>query len=419
MIVLIADSFERSGLEALERSKFEVHYRPELSADDLGEALESSQAQCLIVRSTRVTSAALERAPRLALVVRAGAGVNTIDVAAASARGVFVANCPGKNADAVAELTFGLLLALDRRIPDAVADLRAGVWKKGEYSKANGLAGRTLGVLGLGSIGIEVVRRAIAFRMPVVAWSRRFQGSDRPLAVHELEELGLSELGGREVSVRLAPDPVAVAARASALSVHVALGPETRKLVGQDVFEALPAGALFVNTSRAEVVDEEALRRAVMERGIRAGLDVFAQEPTGATGAFADPIVALPGVYGTHHVGASTEQAQEAIAAETVRILDSFRTTGRAPNCVNLTRRAPAQHRLVVRHKNRPGVLAHVFDRLREAGINVHETENIVFDGAEAALATIDLATTPSPETLSSMISGHEAILEIRSLPIG
>ncbi len=415
MKVLIADRFEASGRDALARLGFEVSYQPDLDAQNLGAALEGTEAVALVVRSTRVTREALERSRTLALVVRAGAGVNTIDVAAASARGIFVANCPGKNAQAVAELTFGLLLALDRRIPDAVADLRAGKWKKGEYSRAQGIAGRTLGVLGLGAIGVEVIRRAVAFQMPVVAWSRRFHGEDRPLAPNEFGLLGLEDLSGQGSRIELAPDPTQVAARSWALSVHVALGDESRKLVNWRVLESLPRGGIFLNTSRAEVVDAEALERAVRERGLRVGLDVFASEPSGSSGDFNDPIISLPGVYGTHHVGASTEQAQEAIAAETVRILETFRASGRAPNCVNLTRKAPAEYRLVVRHRNRPGVLAFVFDCLREAGINVHETENVVFDGAEAALATIDLATRPAAEVVTRIASGHEAILEVRA----
>ncbi len=125
------------------------------------------------MRSTKVTAAMLD-VGRLALIVRAGAGYNTIDVAAASTRGIYVSNCPGKNAIAVAELAFALILALDRRVPDNVADLRNGRWNKKEYSRARGLYGRTLGLLGYGKIGQEVAVRARAFGMPVVVWSRRF-----------------------------------------------------------------------------------------------------------------------------------------------------------------------------------------------------------------------------------------------------
>src|SRR5205085_6488836 len=154
---------------------------------------------------------------------------------------------------------------------------------------------------------------------------------------------------------------------------------------------AMTPGAFFVNTSRGEIVDQAALVAAMRSKGIRAGLDVFADEPPGATGEYSDDILHEPGLYGTHHIGASTEQAQEAIAAETVRIVRVLRETGHVPNVVNLATSTPATHRLVVRHKDRPGVLAYVFEILKSAGKNVQETENIVFEGAEAAVARINI----------------------------
>lgn len=415
MRILVADKFEESGLEGLGRIGT-VLARPELADRALVDAIAGERPDVLVVRSTKVTAAMLDAGP-VALVVRAGAGINTIDVAAASARGVHVANCPGKNAVAVAELAMGLLLALDRRIPDAVADLRAGRWNKASYSKAAGLHGRILGVLGLGSIGVEVILRAHAFGMRVVAWSRRFAGEDRALTAAEAQELGLGAVH-QAAPIRLAPTPAEVAARADALTVHVALSKENRGFVGRDVLSKLRPGAIFLNTARAEVVDAEALSEAVRERGVRAGLDVFAQEPSGGTGDFVDPIVALPGVYGTHHVGASTEQAQEAIAAETVRIVRAFAETGRVPNCVNLAKRTEATHRLVVRHRDRPGVLAHVFERLRDAGLNVQETENVLFDGGEAAVARIHLDGAPDETALAAITSGHPDVLDVRLLAV-
>src|SRR6267142_6989748 len=173
MKVLIADTFEQSGIDGIAAAGCEVIYEPELSGETLAATLGSTGADVLVVRSTKVTEPMLD-AGSLSLIVRAGAGVNTIDVKAASRRGIYVSNCPGRNAIAVAELTFGLILALDRRIPDNVADLRAGRWNKKEYSKAKGLYGRTLGLLGFGSVGQEVARRAVAFGMPVLVWSRRF-----------------------------------------------------------------------------------------------------------------------------------------------------------------------------------------------------------------------------------------------------
>jgi D-3-phosphoglycerate dehydrogenase len=206
--------------------------------------------------------------------------------------------------------------------------------------------------------------------------------------------------------------------QADVVSVHLALGPETKNLINADLLSAMKPGAIFVNTARAEVVDYEALERAVTARGLRVGLDVFRNEPTAATGQYDDPMVKLPGVYGTHHIGASTEQAQEAIAAETVRIVAAFKDTGRVPNVVNLARRTPATHMLVVRHRDRPGVLAHVFDALRRGNLNVQETENIIFEGAEAAVARINLDAAPPKALLDEVRSGNDDIISLQLVRI-
>jgi D-3-phosphoglycerate dehydrogenase len=416
MIVLVADTFEASGLEGLRAAGCDVVFEPGLKDDALTAAIGKTAASVLVVRSTKVTRAMLD-AGRLSLVVRAGAGYNTIDVAGASERGIYVSNCPGKNAVAVAELAFALILAIDRRVPDNVADLRAGRWNKKDYAKARGLHGQTLGLLGIGSIGREMIRRAAAFGLRVVVWSRRFDGQDRPMTEAELAALGL-DAATRGTPVALAPTPADVAARSSILSVHLALAADTRQLVDAAVLSRLPDGATFINTSRGEIVDAQALAEAVRAKGLRAGLDVFAAEPATATGEFGDPIVTLPGVYGTHHIGASTDQAQEAIAAETVRIVRSFKETGRVPNVVNLARLTPATHMLVVRHRDRPGVLAHVFDHLREAALNVQETENIVFEGAAAAVARINLDGAPSDDLCATISSGHPDILDLQVVSI-
>ena len=400
MKVLVADKFEDSGRRGLADAGFEVLYQPDAKDDALTEALRSSGAEVLVVRSTKVTRPMLETG-HLSLVVRAGAGYNTIDVEAASEKGISVANCPGKNSIAVAELAFGLILALDRRIPDNTRDLEGGVWNKKEYARAKGLYGRTLGLIGVGGIGREMIPRAKAFGMPVVAWSRS-------LTDDRADELGIE----RKDSI------YQVAAEADVVSVHVALKPDTTKLIGADFFAAMRPGAFFVNTSRAEVVDQEALERAVEERGIRAGLDVFQGEPTGGAGSVEAPIFRRPGVIGTHHIGASTDQAQEAIAAETVRIAREYKETGRAPNVVNLSKKSPATHLLVVRHCDRVGVLAAVFDRIKTAGINVQETENVVFDGAKAAVARIHLNQGPTPEVLKEIEESTSDILEVTLLPI-
>ncbi len=395
MKVLVADKFEDSGRRGLAEIGCEVVYEPDVSGDELQNVIQRSEASVLIVRSTKVTRSMLE-AGNISLVIRAGAGVNTIDVEAASERGIWVANCPGKNAVAVAELTFALLLALDRRVTEGTTDLRNGIWNKKEYSKARGLYGRTLGVLGTGMIGREVIRRAQAFGMNVVAW-------DKHLGPVLAKELGVVE----EDSVPK------VAAAADVLTVHLALNNETRGLVGDGVFASMKPGAFFLNTSRAEVVDQTALERAVRERGIRAGLDVFAEEPTGGAGEVNAPIFKVPGVIGTHHIGASTDQAQEAIAAETVRIVRLYKETGRPPHVVNLAKKSPATHLVSVRHHDRVGVLAAVFDCLKKAGINVQETDNIVFEGARAAIARIHVDSSPNHDVLGELRRCTPEVLDV------
>jgi D-3-phosphoglycerate dehydrogenase len=412
MKVLVADKFERSGIEGLRAAGCEVIYEPDLKDAALADALKRTAADVLVVRSTNVTEPMLDSGS-LALIVRAGAGYNTIDVKAASRRGIYVSNCPGKNSIAVAELAFALILAVDRRVPDNVADLRAGKWNKKEYSKAAGLFGRTLALIGIGNIGREMIRRAAGFGMNVVIWSRRFDGEDRPLSDDEARELGVDPVQ-HQIAISLAPTPAEAAARADVISLHVSLAPGTRALVNTELLARVRQGAILVNTARGEVLDYAAVADAVRTRGLRVALDVYASEPTSATGDFVDPLVQLPGVYGTHHIGASTDQAQEAIADETVRIIRSFKETGEVPNVVNLCRRTPASHMLVVRHRDRPGVLAHVFDHLRSENINVQETENIVFDGAEAAIARINLDAPPNGPLLERLRQGNADILDLR-----
>jgi len=402
MKILVADKFEQSGLDALKAVGCDVIFQPDASGDALVAAIKQTQAPVLVVRSTQVTDAMMD-AGALSLIVRAGAGVNTIDVAAASKRGVYVSNCPGKNSVAVAELALGLMLALDRRIPDNVAELRAGTWNKKEYSKAKGLMGQTLGLLGFGHIGREVALRARAFGMPVLVWSRRFTDDPRKRVAAETE-----------CDVQVVSSPQELMSRSDVVSIHVALTKDTRGFVNADLLSHVRPGSVIINTARAEVMDYKALAQAVADKKLRVGLDVFENEPPTATAEFTDALATHPSVYGTHHIGASTDQAQEAIAAETVRIIRTFKETGRVPNVVNLAKLTPATHMLVVRHRDKPGVLAHVFEYLRVAHLNVQETENIIFDGAQAAVARINLDGAPSPRALDAMQSGNDDILDLQ-----
>jgi D-3-phosphoglycerate dehydrogenase len=396
MKVLIADKFEKVGVDGLKELGCDVTLQPDLTAEQLPEAIRAADPAVLIVRGTKVSAAALEAGASLGLVIRAGAGIDTIDVAAASARGIFVSNCPGRNSLAVAELALGLLLACDRRIPDQVADLRAGRWRKGEYSKARGLYGRTLGIVGLGQIGREIAARAQAFGMRVAAWSRN-------LTVEEAARIG----------VDYCQTPLEVARVSDAVSINVASTAETKHLVNDEFLAAMRPGAYLINTSRGSVVDQAALTRAIREKGIRAGLDVFQQEPAGASADFADPVVQEPGVYGTHHVGASTEQAQVAIAHEVLRIVGAFKETGAVPNCVNRLAKSSARYVLSVRHQNRPGVLAHVFRVLADRRVNVEEVENIIYHGAQATLARVHLDSLPDAAAVEAIRGGNEHIISV------
>ncbi len=421
MKVLVADKFEKSGVEGLKALGCEIVHEPDLKDDTLKEALAATGADVLVVRSTVVTEPMLD-AGRLSLIVRAGAGYNTIDVKAASKRGIYVSNCPGKNSIAVAELAFGLLIALDRRIPDNVAELLRGKWNKKEYSKAKGLCGMTLGILGFGKIGQEVAKRAMAFGMNLVIWSElgvAVDSDDIPVDLPLLLQFRPGSSALIEERICVAKTPAEVAEKCDVLSIHLAAGPLTKGIVNADVIGRLKPGAYVINTARADIVDYGALAKAVKEKGIRVGVDVYPGEPAGATAEFAHPILGLPGVYGTHHIGASTDQSQEAIAAETVRIVKVFKETGRVPNVVNLAKKTPATHSLIVRHRNKAGALASVFTKLAGAGINAHEAENIVFESAEAAIARINVDKEPPAELLASVRAGCADVLELTVVALG
>ena len=317
MKVLVADKFEESGLNAIRELGVELEYEPDLKDQALAERISAAGVDVLVVRSTKVSSEAIAGSS-LKLIVRAGAGYNTIDVDAATTNGTYVSNCPGKNAAAVAELAFGLILAVDRRIPDNVAELRAGKWNKKGFGKASGLYGRTLGLVGMGMIGREMVARAQAFGMNVIAYSRSMTPDE-----------------ARALGIELASSLEELASKSDIISVHSALNADTKQSLGKSFFGAMKPNSIFINTSRAEVVDQSAMEEAVATKGIRAGLDVFDDEPASGEGTYEGSLRTSSNAYCTHHIGASTDQAQEAVAEETVRIIREFMKTGVAPNAVN------------------------------------------------------------------------------------
>lgn len=390
--VLIADKLASSVVDRLSALVAEVRNQPNLSAADLGSAL--ADVDILIVRSTKVTAEALAAAANLSLILRAGAGVNTIDVKAASGLGIQVANCPGVNAAAVAELAIGLLIAADRRIVDACADLRQGRWRKSEYAGGYGLKGRTLGLLGFGSIGKAVAVAAQGLGMRVLAWSR-----------------SLTDATAETYGVDRAVDALELAASSDAVSVHIAYVPETRHLVNRTFLSAMRDGSILVNTSRGEIVDTTALRDVIDVKKLRVAVDVFENEPEGGEAAFPDTDLASR-ITATPHIGASTAQTSEAIGAEVVRIVEQFVQQGRLSGAVNLCAKSPATYRLVARHYNRVGVLASVLDGLRAENINVEEMENTIFEGGKAAVCCLRLDEQPSSQLIEGL-SRDPSILKI------
>lgn len=389
MKILIADKVSPKMIADLEALGAKVVSNPGVTAEDLPGVI--SDAKILIVRSKKVTEAAIAAGARLSLIVRAGAGVNTIDLNAASKCGTYVANCPGKNTDAVAELAIGLMIACDRGIADATQALRQGTWDKKRFGKANGLKGRTLGIIGTGSIGMAVARRAQALDMKVIAWSR-----------------SLTPAKAEALDIEYAETPLEVARVADAVSVHLAAAPQTKGLIDGKFFDAMKKGAIFVNTARGDVVDAAAMIKAIDSKGIKAGLDVFANEPA-KDGAF-DQTELAGKVVCTPHIGASTEQSEEAIAEEAVRVVQAFMKTGVPLNVVNVRKGSGGGAALAIRHYNRVGVLANVLHVLRDEGINIEEMQNLIFEKGEAACCSITVDRLPSAATLEQLGKAKDII---------
>ena len=402
MRVLFADSLGGSTVTELEARGHECTVDATLQAADLPGRIGGYDA--LVVRSTKVPRAVFEAADRLALVIRAGAGTNTIDTDAAAERAVFVCNVPGRNAAAVAELTLGLLLAVDRRIADNVADLREGRWDKTTYGKAEGLLGSTMGIVGLGSIGFLVAERAAAFGIRLQSVAREGRS---PAALTRAEELGITMCESLEE----------LAATSDIVSLHVPAGASTKHLVDDAFLGRMRQGAILLNTSRGDVLDEAALLKALDEGRVRAGLDVFEDEPGSGQAEWDSPLAKHPGVVATHHIGASTAQAQRAIAQGVTEIVVAF-TGGEARHCVNLDPDRLGSITLTVRHLDRVGVLARVLDELSSAHLNVQHMVNRVFRGGHTAVAFIDLEGQASPELLETLrATPHVLGVSVESLP--
>jgi D-3-phosphoglycerate dehydrogenase len=399
MRVLLADAIDPSTVGVLADRGHDCVSDPKLTADDLPDRIAGFEA--IVVRSTKVTAATIQAADALELIVRAGAGTNTIDVDAASEVGIYVTNVPGRNAIAVAELTMGLLLAIDRRIADNVADLRTGSWNKTSYSKADGLFGKVMGIVGLGEIGFAVAERASAFGLDVRAIRK-----DRDEATEERI---------RSLGIELEDSLEELVATADIVSIHVPATPETDSMFDARMLDRMKEGAILLNTSRGDVVDEAALLDALETRALRAGLDVYPDEPGSGATDWSSKLAQHPNVVGTHHIGASTAQAQKAVAEGVVEIIDAF-VRGEILNCVNLAPTRLGTHTLHVRHFDRVGVLAGVFDILRRRELNVEQMENRVFEGRNAAVATIDVVGDVGPDLIAAL-EGLNDVIHVSAVP--
>ena len=392
--VLIADKFPENYIKEMQDMDLEVIYSPKLGENDLPDA--AKEADILVVRSTVVNAETINNSKNLNLIIRAGSGVNNINIPAANQKGIYVANCPGMNSIAVAELAIGLMISLDRRIPDNVIDFRNSKWNKGEYSKSEGLFGKNLGIIGVGNIGKEVAKRALAFGMNVY-------GKD----ISRIEGVMIKDFSEMDQVLPLC----------DIVTIHLPSTPQTKGLFNKEMFKWMKPNSLLINTSRADIIDEDALLEAIKEKNIRAAVDVFKGEPEQKSGEVKSKLQGSQNIYVTHHIGASTEQAQNAVAEETVRIIKDYVTSGIIAHWVNRTKITDAHHQLVVKHYDRPGVLASILSVIREGSINIEEIENIIFDGGVVACCTMKLKSPVTAEMLKKM-NENKSVLSVSHVSI-
>ena len=392
--VLVADKFPDKYIQQMKDLDLAVSYQPKLGEKDLPEA--AKDVDILIVRSTVVNEDTINNSQKLNLIVRAGSGVNNIAIPAANKKGVYVTNCPGMNAVAVAELAFGLMITLDRFIPDNVSDFKNSVWNKDKYSKGKGLKGKTLGVIGVGNIGKEVAKRALAFNMNVY-------GKD----ITRIEGVQIKDFSEMDQLLPLC----------DIISIHLPATPQTKGLFNKQMFSYMKNGAYLINTSRQDVINEDDLLEAIKEKNLRVAVDVFKGEPEGKSGEVKSKLQDNPNIYVTHHIGASTEQAQDAVAEETVRIIKHYVHSGVIDHWVNRAKITDAKYQLVVKHYDKPGVLAGVLDVIRSGSINIEEIENIIFEGGIAACCTLKLQNTATADMLKK-ISENQNVISVSHVEI-
>ena len=395
MRLLIADLFSSSHIDSLKAQGFEVLYNDKLNGESLQEALSTFDPHILVVRSTKVQANHFTAAKSLEAVIRAGSGYDTIDKSCANSRGVFVANCPGKNAVAVAELTLGLILSIDRKIPSNDLDLKQKKWNKGEYSNSRGIKGRTLGIIGYGNIGHEVATRALSFDMEVIVFSRTKPNPADP-------------------RIRVAASMDEILSVSDIVSIHLPQTSVTKELVNEGFLKRMKKDAVLINTSRGSLVVEKHLLAHLTENpGFFVGTDVFMDEPADKKGAFASELAMHPQVVGTHHIGASTKQAEDAIGQEAYRMIVEYQRTGVMPNCVNMGSGLKTGV-ITLKFNNKVGFQEELWAVLSKLKIRSLESKTEVFEGGNIGLCVMKVEENGARKEAEEGLKGIKDIVSFK-----
>ena len=399
MKILVGCSLPKSALHELRSLGTDVIYEPELTAERL-EKLIGDMA-VLVVCRTRVSPEAIAAGKALQMILRAGTDTTNIAIDDASSQGVFVCNCPYKDAFAVAELTLGLLLALDRRVLHSAAALREGVPEEPAPTAALGLAGRTLGMMGFGPVEQEIAKRAQAFDMKLLAWSA-----------------ALTPELAAERSIEFCAWPRELARQSDMVTIYAPPQRADELLIDAEFLRSMRPGAYIVYVGHPAALDQEALAEVAKERKLRVAYDISApQLPGSDTGRFKSRLQAIPEVIGTYRLADRTQQAYEATADEVVRVIREFLVAGNILNCVNLLERSPAKWQLLLRLRDVVGVIASIMAHIRDDGINAEEINSRVLLGAQAGWCVIALDERPSSETLDAIRELDGVLhLELRAL---
>lgn len=311
--ILLCDGVAKKAVAKLAEKKFEIEEVKALSEDELIAKLNAKTYDCVVVRSsTKVTAKVFQAQKGLKLVGRAGVGVDTIDVKAATAAGVKVMNTPGGNANAVVELTMGLMLGLARQIPKADRSMKAGKWEKKAFKGAE-LKGKVLGLIGVGKIGAEVAKRARAFGMSVIGYDPHLEPAKLKDVCEQVKTLD------------------EIYSRADFISIHTPMTPETKNLIGEAAIGKMKAGVRIVNAARGGILDEAALVKALVSGKVAgAALDVYGEEPPKNIQDLLDDRLIL-----TPHIGAATEESQDTCAEMMSDQIIEFFLNNRSINMVN------------------------------------------------------------------------------------